>query len=147
MINYIISDLSSIDSVATQFLDDWKHQKVFAFQGILGAGKTTFITALLKKMGVVDLQGSPTYSIMHSYDSPTHGIVHHLDCYRIETQREAYEIGLEELFDSSDYCFIEWAQNITNFLPPNTVHVQITRQKDTQARIISAKKRVSPYIN
>ena len=93
----------------------------------MGTGKTTFILALLRAMGIENPEGSPTYSLVNSYESPMYGKVFHFDLYRIQDEEEAYDIGIEEmLYENSAYCFIEWAENIKNLLPLNTVFVSMT---------------------
>ncbi len=124
---YIIPDLNSIQAVASQFLTDYGHRKIFAFEAEMGTGKTTFILGLLRAMGIENPEGSPTYSLVNTYESPMYGKVYHFDLYRIEDEEEAYDIGIEEmLYENTAYCFIEWPDRIKNLLPLNTVTVQMT---------------------
>lgn len=124
---YLLSNLQKLPSVASQFLTDLGHKKIFAFEAEMGTGKTTFILALLRAMGIENPEGSPTYSLVNSYESPMYGKVFHFDLYRIQDEEEAYDIGIEEmLYENSAYCFIEWAENIKNLLPLNTVFVSMT---------------------
>lgn len=124
---YIIPDINSIQSVASQFLSDFGHKKVFAFEAEMGTGKTTFILGLLRAMGIENPEGSPTYSLVNSYESPMYGKVYHFDLYRVKNEEEAYDIGIEEmLYENTAYCFIEWAENIKNLLPLNTVTVKMS---------------------
>lgn len=133
---YIIPDLNSIQTVASQFLTDYGHRKIFAFQAEMGTGKTTFILGLLRAMGIENPEGSPTYSLVNTYESPMYGKVYHFDLYRITTEEEAYDIGIEEmLYENTAYCFIEWAENIKNLLPLNTVMV-IMRVTETGERMM-----------
>lgn len=123
---YLLSNLQKLPSVASQFLTDLGHKKIFAFEAEMGTGKTTFILALLRAMGIENPEGSPTYSLVNSYESPMYGKVFHFDLYRIQDEEEAYDIGIEEmLYENSAYCFIEWAENIKNLLPLNTVFVSM----------------------
>lgn len=133
---YIIPDLNSIQTVASQFLTDYGHRKIFAFQAEMGTGKTTFILGLLRAMGIENPEGSPTYSLVNTYESPMYGKVYHFDLYRITTEEEAYDIGIEEmLYENTAYCFIEWAENIKNLLPLNTVMVTM-RVAETGERMM-----------
>lgn len=123
---YIIPDLNSIQAVASQFLTDYGHRKIFAFEAEMGTGKTTFILGLLRAMGIENPEGSPTYSLVNTYESPMYGKVYHFDLYRIEDEEEAYDIGIEEmLYENTAYCFIEWPDRIKNLLPLNTVTVKM----------------------
>ena len=87
-----IRSLAEIPNAALDFIERVGHRTVFAFQAEMGAGKTTFITALLKAMGIEDPDGSPTYSLVNSYDSPMYGRIYHFDFYRIDDIEEAFYI-------------------------------------------------------
>jgi tRNA threonylcarbamoyladenosine biosynthesis protein TsaE len=91
----------------------------------MGAGKTTFITAVLKAMGIPDPDGSPTYSIVNSYHSDYYGNVFHYDVYRLNSLEEALGIGMEENLYTNAYCFIEWGEKVQEILPEDTVWVTI----------------------
>ncbi len=123
---YIISDINDIQRVATDFLNDFGHRKIFAFEAEMGTGKTTFILALLRAMGIEHPEGSPTYSLVNSYSSPMYGKIYHFDLYRIEDEEEAYDIGIEEMLYSNSYCFIEWPEKIASLLPLNTITVKMS---------------------
>ena len=101
--------------------------RVFAFEGPMGAGKTTFITKLCESMGTTDVVNSPTFAIVNVYDveQPYRGEVYHFDCYRLKDIREAMDFGAEEYLYSGNYCFIEWPQLIAPLLPDDTVWVTI----------------------
>jgi len=114
-------------SVSTEFLNLIDDHKVFAFKGEMGAGKTTFISYLAKAMGIVDEVSSPTYGYVNEYESPFYGTVYHFDLYRIESEEEAYDIGIEEYIYGENIVFIEWAENIQNLLPEDCVWVSITK--------------------
>ncbi len=134
---YILSDIDSIPTVASKFLEELSHRKIFAFEAEMGTGKTTFILGLLKAMGIENPEGSPTYSLVNTYESPMFGKVYHFDLYRIKSEEEAYDIGIEEmLYENSAFCFIEWAENIKNLLPLNTVYVKI-EINDSNQRILN----------
>ena len=106
----------------------------YVFTGEMGAGKTTFIRYLLENLGVTDFEGSPTYAIVQQYHLKES--IYHLDCYRLENQAEAFEIGLEELFCESAYFFVEWPEKIESFLPTNIIWVYIRKEDETEKRII-----------
>jgi tRNA threonylcarbamoyladenosine biosynthesis protein TsaE len=125
-----IESLSDLPRAAMAFLDAVGHRKVFAFSAEMGSGKTTFITALLKAMGVQDVEGSPTYSLVNVYDSEMFGRIYHFDLYRIEDDREALDIGIEEMLYSDDICFIEWPEKIEHLLPDNVIWSYIRRNED-----------------
>ncbi|HLA56621.1 MAG TPA: tRNA (adenosine(37)-N6)-threonylcarbamoyltransferase complex ATPase subunit type 1 TsaE [Flavobacterium sp.] len=90
--------------------------KVILFNGEMGAGKTTFIKALSKELGVTDTTSSPTFSLVNEYQS-NDGLVYHFDVYRLKSETEALDMGIEEYLYSGNWCFIEWAEKIPNLLP------------------------------
>lgn len=132
----VLHSLNDLQHAATQFLEEFGHRKIFAFQAEMGTGKTTFILALLRAMGIEDAEGSPTYSLVNTYDSPMYGRVYHFDVYRLNDEEEAYDIGIEEMLYGGGYCFIEWPEKIENLLPDNTIWVYI-RKNEENDRIIS----------
>ncbi|MFT5779039.1 MAG: tRNA threonylcarbamoyladenosine biosynthesis protein TsaE [Crocinitomicaceae bacterium] len=119
-----------IPSAAKKFLDEVGHRKIFAFDAEMGAGKTTFILGVLSAMGIEDTAGSPTYSLVNSYESEMFGKVYHFDFYRIEDEMEALDIGIEEMLYSDGICFIEWPEKIKNLLPDNTIWSYIRKNAD-----------------
>jgi len=92
-------------------------EKVILFNGEMGAGKTTFIKAIAKKLGVNDVTGSPTFSLVNEYQTFDNQIVYHFDVYRIKSEEEAYDMGMDEYLYSGNWCFIEWAEKIPNLVP------------------------------
>lgn len=100
--------------------------KVLELHGEMGAGKTTLIIELLKKMGVNDPEGSPTYSLINEYTLDKDTKIYHIDAFRINSSEEAYELGLDELFEENAFFFVEWAEKIINFLPERRIRLTIT---------------------
>jgi tRNA threonylcarbamoyladenosine biosynthesis protein TsaE len=121
-----IDNILEIDNVAEQFLNVIGDNRIFAFYGEMGAGKTTFINSILKVMGIKEHTSSPTFSIINEYLSTNYGTVYHFDFYRLENEMEALDIGLEDLIYGEEYCFMEWPERIENLLPMNTVNINIT---------------------
>ena len=106
--------------------------RVFAFDGQMGAGKTTFIKKLVEEMGSMDVVNSPTFAIVNVYDveQPYRGEVYHFDCYRLKDIHEAMDFGAEEYLYSGNYCFIEWPEKIEPLLPDDTIWVKIVPQEN-----------------
>jgi tRNA threonylcarbamoyladenosine biosynthesis protein TsaE len=105
--------------------------RVIAFYGEMGAGKTTFIRAVCHAMGVTENVSSPTFSLVNQYANKQNDPVYHFDFFRIESEREAVDIGCEEYFDSGHFCLIEWPEKILNLLPSEMIKVviELTRQE------------------
>jgi len=117
---------------ALEILRVTEPRRVFAFEGQMGAGKTTFIKKLCEEMGTVDIVNSPTFAIVNVYDveQPYKGEVYHFDCYRLKDIREAMDFGAEEYLYSGNYCFIEWPEMIAPLLPEDTVYIRIVPQEN-----------------
>ena len=120
-----IHSLNELDKAAITLRDFAGQEKIFVFQGDMGAGKTTFIKAIAHAMGVTELVSSPTFSIVNEYLANDQTI-YHFDFYRIKSLQEAYDIGYEEYFYSGNYCFIEWPERIEELLPENYLKIEIT---------------------
>ena len=121
-----------------ELLKEKEPHRVIAFDGVMGAGKTTFIKQMVKEMGSTDIVNSPTFAIVNVYDveQPHKGEVYHFDCYRLKDIREAMDFGAEEYLYSGNYCFIEWPEKIEALLPEDTVWVKIEPQHDGSRRLI-----------
>ena len=123
---FILDSLSSLDSVSQKFINEMGANKVFAFYGEMGVGKTTFIKSICKALGVTETVTSPTFSIVNEYKTVNGSPIYHFDFYRIKNIEEAYDFGYEDYFYSGNYCFIEWPELIEAILPDNVVKVYIT---------------------
>lgn len=131
-----ISSLNDLEHAAKQFIADNARLTIFAFYGEMGAGKTTFIKAVCKNIGVRDMINSPSFSIVNEYLTDNGARILHLDLYRVKNMEELYDLGCEEIFYGSSICFIEWPELAESILPPETVKVTIKETADG-TRIIS----------
>lgn len=131
-----VDTIEELEVVAREFLELFPEPRIFAFDGEMGAGKTTFITQLLKQFGIEEIEGSPTYSIINEYTVKDLKI-YHLDCYRIEQRNEILNLGLDELLDEKAYFFIEWAEKIDFILPNNVIWVYIRNYEINNSREIA----------
>lgn len=121
----LLNNLSDIDAVAQKFVDNMGNRNIFAFYGEMGAGKTTFIKALCKTLGVAETITSPTFAIINEYNKEDGDPIYHFDFYRIKNIEEAYDFGYEDYFYSGHLCFIEWPELVEPLLPESVVKVQI----------------------
>ncbi len=118
-------DIKKISETARQFLNLTGGAKKFAFYGKMGAGKTTFIIALCRELGSVDVINSPTFTIINEYRTRNDSVIYHLDFYRIKSPDELLAIGIEDYFYEDVYSFIEWPEKAENILPPDIIKVYI----------------------
>lgn len=133
----IIPSLDALDAAAEEFVALMGDETVYAFTGEMGAGKTTFINALCRALGVEDDHtGSPTFAIVNEYRSDTTAeLIYHFDLYRIENLEQAFDIGVEDYLDSGALCFIEWPDRIDDILPDDTVRINIEVLPDGGRRL------------
>lgn len=132
----LLNNLSDIDAVAQQFLENMGDRNIFAFYGEMGVGKTTFIKALCKSLGVTETITSPTFAIVNEYSKEGGEPIYHFDFYRIKNIEEAYDFGYEDYFFSGHLCFIEWPELVEPLLPEGVVKVQIEVMDNEQRAII-----------
>lgn len=126
-----VRNLSEIDRAAAELVGIMGENRHFAFHGEMGAGKTTFISAICKALGVEDEVTSPTFSIVNEYRSAKlESPVYHFDFYRIESPEETLDLGLDDYFDSQSVCLMEWPENVEDFLPEDVVDVNIESNPD-----------------
>ena len=130
-----ISSLEELDNAAGRFLELAAGHTVIVFSGELGAGKTTFIQAICRKLGIEVEVNSPTFSLVNEYFSPEGNSVFHFDLYRIETAEELYDMGYEEYFYSGAMCLVEWPEKARKLIPEDALWVKINVGKN-EARII-----------
>jgi tRNA threonylcarbamoyladenosine biosynthesis protein TsaE len=136
-VEIVIVNINEIRSAAREFLNIMGDNKVFAFHGSMGAGKTTFIKALCEELGVTETVGSPTFAIINEYKDGQGLPIYHFDFYRINKLEEVYDFGYEDYFYSGNLCLIEWPELVESLLPENTVRISIEELEDG-SRIIKS---------
>jgi tRNA threonylcarbamoyladenosine biosynthesis protein TsaE len=136
----VVTDKSRLRDAARHFLRETAGKRIFAFYGEMGSGKTTFIKALCTEMGVTDTVTSPTFTLINEYRRPGDLPVYHFDFYRIKNISEVLDFGIEEYFDSSSPCLMEWPELIEPLLPPETLRLSVT-VRDDGSRIIGTISR------
>lgn len=137
-LEFNIPTLQDLEGAAYKFMTEMGDYTVFAFYGEMGAGKTTFINALCRLLGVeTDITSSPSFAIINEYRSDvTAELIYHFDCYRLENEAEAQDLGAEDYFDCGAVCLIEWPERIEGLLPDDTVRVDITVNPDDDSRTV-----------
>ena len=132
-----IHSLEEIDEVAHRFLDEIAGHSLVAFYAPMGAGKTTFTTAVCRALGVEeDAVSSPTFSIVNEYKTGSGEPMYHFDFYRLDNIAEALDIGFYDYVDSGCLCMMEWPENIEDIIPGETLKVSIKVNPD-ESRTLS----------
>lgn len=112
-------------ALATEFGATLKPGDTLAFYGNLGTGKTFFIQQLCRFFATEEDPSSPTFTIVNEYHAANRLYIYHFDFYRLEHNAELANLGLEDYFFSDNLCFIEWADKIQDFLPPQRYEIHL----------------------
>lgn len=131
--------LKDLNRIAKRLIGEFPGERIFAFYGKMGSGKTTFIQALCKALGSGDTVTSPTFALINEYKTGDFLSVFHFDFYRIKNMEEAFDLGYEDYIYSGNYCLIEWPELVEPLLPENIVKVKM-EVNDDGTRIITALK-------
>jgi tRNA threonylcarbamoyladenosine biosynthesis protein TsaE len=140
----LIVTLNNLREAAAQFWKLNEGKKIFAFSGSLGAGKTTFITALCQYKHVNGSVSSPTFSIINEY-SYSEGIIYHVDLYRLHDEQEAIRTGIEDVLDSGMICLVEWPERAPGIFPDDTVWIQIENIDSSTRKLLLTTERPSVH--
>ena len=123
-----------MSNVAKKILEHCSSHKKFLFYGEMGVGKTTLIKELSLQLGVTNIVSSPTFSIINEYNTLCNSKIYHFDFYRLEDEKEAFDMGYEEYFFGDGYCFIEWPEKIPNLIEDDML--KIKKSLDGKNRVI-----------
>lgn len=130
----ITFSLENIDDVAQKVIEANPY-KVILFYGEMGAGKTTFIKALARTLGVKNNTGSPTFSLVNEYELEN-GLLYHFDVYRLKNEAEALDFGIEDYLYSGHWCCIEWAEKIPNLIPDKHSIIELKVLENGERKLI-----------
>ena len=132
-----IFTLEQISEVTAALWKEGKNHKVWAFHASMGTGKTTFIHALCEYLGVSSAISSPTFAIINEYNSPIAGTIHHMDWYRLKSEEEAMNAGVEDSLLSGNLCLVEWPENAPGLLPDDTFHINMEALDERTRRVFT----------
>lgn len=122
-----IPSLAALPTVAQQLATAITESgcPIVAFEGEMGAGKTTLIRALCAALGVADDVSSPTFALVNEYAGAQGTPIYHFDFYRVDSEEEAARLGAAEYFDSGYLCLVEWPSRVAGLLPPQRLLVEL----------------------
>lgn len=145
-LHLVSRDLADLGAVAQQLARFAAEVPVWLFEGEMGAGKTTLIQALCRGWGVVGPVQSPTFSLVNEYETTSGETIYHFDLYRLKTETEALDFGIEEYFDSGQRCLVEWPSQIPSLLPPDALQIHIDTDASGHRTIRATKSQlVTPH--
>ena len=127
-----IDSEEQLKEVAEALIEALNGRTVVALRGEMGAGKTTLVRAVAEYLGVEDQVTSPTFALVNQYEGANGERLFHFDFYRIDDEREAFDLGYEEYFYSGDLCLVEWPEKIERLMPEEVVEVRITVESPTE---------------
>ena len=131
----VAENIDDLPKIADEVISYAQEEKIWVFDGQMGAGKTTLIKSICNKLGVIDLVNSPTFSIVNEYGTETGDTYYHFDFYRLKDEWEALDIGIEEYLDSGNICLLEWASKIERFLPESYLLIAIEADSEQHRHI------------
>ncbi len=131
----IFFSLETIHEAAASFIRQISDRSIIALHGDMGAGKTTFVTRVVKLLGSTSTPSSPTFSIINEYSLPEQKKLFHIDLYRLKSEAEAVEAGVEDCVLSGSICMIEWPEIAPRILPPETLHCYLQRLSEYERKL------------
>jgi tRNA threonylcarbamoyladenosine biosynthesis protein TsaE len=131
----VVFTTDTIKEAAKKLLAHAAGRKVLAFEGDMGAGKTTLIHALCEVLGVKDVVSSPTFSVINQYLDASGQAVYHIDLYRLKDEEEAFNAGVEDCLYSGNLCLVEWPQRAAGMFPADTLHLLLEVVDDATRKL------------
>ena len=135
----LIYTLEQTDEIAAQLVQNFATHPVWVFQAPMGAGKTTLIAAIGRAMGIQQSMSSPTFSIMNEYEIKGK-LIYHMDWYRLESEAEARQAGVEAAMEEADLSLVEWPERAPNLVPEHAVLFNIELIDPDHRRIYTNSK-------
>lgn len=130
VIHYTLNDVETVAKTLLETVDS----KIILFEGEMGVGKTTLIKTLIKLLGSNDVVSSPTFSIVNEYLAKNQSI-YHFDLYRIESEDELYDFGIDTYIYNNNFVFVEWPELLKPLIQDNYSVVKITLSENTSRTI------------
>jgi len=118
--------LQDLDAISKDIIRSAQGLSVWLINGEMGAGKTTLAKSICRELSVTEVVSSPTFSIINEYTTAEGKSIFHFDFYRLKSEVEAFDIGVNEYFESGSICLVEWAEKIPSLIPEH--YFEITLQ-------------------
>jgi len=127
--------LSDLGSLSKELIVAAKGRSVWLINGEMGAGKTTLVKSICRELTVNDTVASPTFAIVNEYSTSQNVPIFHFDFYRLKNETEAYDIGVNEYFESGNLCLVEWPEKIPTLIPEDYFEIKL-EINDPQSRTV-----------
>jgi len=127
--------LNDIKTIASELIKESEGNNIWLFFGDIGTGKTTIIKSICELLGVRQMVNSPTFSLINEYLSSSKKKIYHFDLYRIKNEKEIFEIGTTEYFDSEELCLVEWPKKLGMYKPTKYFQVELFHESDQKRSI------------
>ena len=140
-VSFIVRDVTRLSQSVNSHLDRLLSNHVILLEAPMGAGKTTFVSALTALLGSLITPSSPTFSICNEYPlaSPVSGYTQivHMDLYRFKSIEEVLTSGIEDyLYDPQSLVVIEWPELITSLVVEPYTYITIEVMDDLQRKFV-----------
>jgi len=109
---------------------------VLALEGGLGAGKSEFTRGIAGGLGVRETVPSPSFTILNVYESGRLPL-YHFDWYRLESEEELYELGMDEYLGGDGIAVVEWPERCPDVLPADCIRIRLENAGETCRRLTS----------
>ena len=126
--------VSQLERQAANLWSELKPGSVVWLTGDLGTGKTTFVKALIRAAFGPEAR-SPTFALIHEYDSPS-GVIVHVDCYRLRDPGEALDLDFPGLLRDARLLLIEWPERAGCYAPPPDAHLHFEHGEAPDVRLL-----------
>ena len=133
---YISNSAQETEALGERLAARLRPGDVIAYTGDLGAGKTAFTRGLARGLGVADRVTSPTFTIVNEFEGGRLPLFH-FDLYRMDSPEELFDIGWEDYLARGGVCAVEWSENVSDALEPDTIRVDIRRGETENQRVIT----------
>ena len=133
-VSYRIEDIPALVQYFHTYLLPYQ---VLTLTGPLGAGKTTFVSKLLRSYGITEAITSPTFTYVNVYSTDNGQTFYHFDLYRIASLDEFLQAGFDEyLYQPNSLVIIEWPEVIMPLLTHSVCHVALDYAADLDRRVV-----------
>lgn len=132
-LDFVSSNLEQTVRLGVRLGELLQPHDVVCLSGELGTGKTAMARGIGRGWGTAVRVTSPSFTLVNEYPRARDGrILHHIDCYRLETEADAYTVGLDDIFDDDGAIMVEWPDRIAPWLPTDRFWIELDYLSETR---------------